>query len=48
MKGVSFTNYLNTYRMDIACRLLSTTDKSVSEIAYGVGFNNLSHFAGHF
>ena len=48
MKGVSFTNYLNTYRMDIACRLLSTTDKSVSEIAYGVGFNNLSHFCRTF
>ena len=48
MNGVSFTNYLNTYRMDIACRLLSTTDKSVSEIAYGVGFNNLSHFCRTF
>ena len=48
MKGVSFTNYLNTYRMDIACRQLSTTDKSVSEIAYGVGFNNLSHFCRTF
>ncbi len=48
MKGVSFTSYLNTYRMDIACRLLSTTDKSVSEIAYGVGFNNLSHFCRTF
>ena len=48
MKGISFTNYLNTYRMDIACRLLSTTDKSVSEIAYGVGFNNLSHFCRTF
>ena len=48
MKGVSFTNYLNTYRMDIACRLLSTTDKSVSEIAYGVGFNILSHFCRTF
>ena len=48
MKGISFTNYLNTYRMDIACRLLSTTDKSVSEIAYGVGFNNLSHLCRTF
>ena len=48
MKGISFTNYLNPYRMDIACRLLSTTDKSVSEIAYGVGFNNLSHFCRTF
>lgn len=48
MKGISFTNYLNTYRMDIACRMLSTTDKSVSEIAYGVGFNNLSHFCRTF
>lgn len=48
MKGVSFTSYLNTYRMDIACRLLSTTDKSVSEIAYGVGLIIYLIFAGHF
>lgn len=48
MKGISFSTYLNTYRIDTACHLLATTDKSISEIAYNVGFNSPSHFSRTF
>ena len=47
-KGISFTGYLNAYRIDMACRLLTATDRTVSEIAYATGFNNLSHFCRTF
>lgn len=37
-------NYLNTYRIERAARKLLTTDLSVTDIAYGCGFNDLSYF----
>lgn len=36
--------YLNTYRIEKAARRLSISDKSVTEIAYECGFNDLSYF----
>lgn len=36
--------YLNYYRIERACYELLSTNKSVTEIAYDSGFNNLSHF----
>ena len=42
--GCTFTGYLNSYRLSIACTLLSTTDKPVLEISYEAGFTNLSYF----
>ena len=37
-------NYLNSYRVERAARKLLATDESVTEIALGCGFNNLSYF----
>lgn len=36
--------YLNYYRTEVACNLLSTTALSVIDISYRCGFNNLSYF----
>lgn len=37
-------DYLNRQRIEQACYQLSTTDDSITEIAYGNGFNDLSYF----
>jgi len=36
--------YLNYYRIERACYQLTTTDLSVTEVAYNCGFNDLSYF----
>ncbi len=36
--------YLNSYRIEKACAKLRTSDKSVTEIAFLCGFNDLSYF----
>ncbi|WP_028981630.1 helix-turn-helix domain-containing protein [Sporocytophaga myxococcoides] len=36
--------YLNTIRLQEACRLLTETDRQVSDIAYKVGYANIPHF----
>ncbi|MEM9487117.1 MAG: AraC family transcriptional regulator [Cyanobacteria bacterium P01_F01_bin.116] len=40
--------YLHNHRMEKARQLLQTTDLSVSEVAYAVGFSNRSYFAAAF
>ncbi len=42
--GQTFKQYLNRLRLTEAKRLLRTTDRPVSEIAYAVGYNSVSHF----
>lgn len=42
--GKTFQAYLTDLRLGIACRQLLETDRRVSEIAYAVGFGNLSNF----
>lgn len=37
-------DYLNRQRIEKACYQLATTDDSITEIAYGSGFNDLSYF----
>jgi AraC-like DNA-binding protein len=37
-------NYINSLRLKKACELLYTTDKSVTEIAYFVGFRDSNYF----
>lgn len=37
-------DYLNYYRIEIACRKLHTDQRSITEIAYECGFNDLSYF----
>ena len=40
--------YLNAYRIECACEKLITTDRSVTEIAFSCGFNDLSYFTKTF
>lgn len=42
--GLSFTHYLNDYRLTMASRLLLTSDSSVLSIAEEVGIENPSYF----
>lgn len=42
--GKSFTGYINYIRLKEAEKLLLTTDKNISEIAYEVGFGSANYF----
>jgi AraC-like DNA-binding protein len=42
--GFSFSDYLNKIRIDQACQRIRNTDLSISQIAYDVGYRNLSQF----
>jgi AraC-like DNA-binding protein len=42
--NTSFKEYLNLIRLTESKRLLKETSLSVSEIAYKVGYNNITHF----
>ena len=42
--GMRFNDYLNSLRINTACRLLQRTDKTVTEISELVGFNTLRTF----
>lgn len=42
--GYTFTTYLNKLRLAEAARLIAEKDVNVSEIAYLVGYNNVSYF----
>lgn len=44
MMGKTPIQYLNYYRIECACELLSTSERSVSEVALSCGFNNISYF----
>ena len=44
MTGKSAIEYLNSYRVERACRKLLGSDQSITQIAYGSGFNDLSYF----
>lgn len=46
--GRSFTDYVIELRIGRACRLLSETRQTISEICFNVGFSNLSNFNKHF
>jgi len=46
--GVSPAVWLNRYRLEQAKRLLSTTDKSIAEIAAAVGISDQSYFTRQF
>ena len=46
--GKTFTTYLTTYRLQVAKRLLATTILNIGEIAFKVGFSDLSHFTRTF
>ena len=42
--GKTFVIYLNEYRIEFACRLLKLRKKSIAEICYQAGFNNVPYF----
>lgn len=43
-KGITFSRFLTQYRLHTACELLKHSRKSVSEIGYMTGFNDIPHF----
>ncbi len=46
--GVSFSVYLNIYRISMAKQMLKTTAKKISEIMNECGFSNAAHFTRSF
>lgn len=40
----SFSQFLNTVRIDQSCEMLRQTNKAITDIAYRCGYNSLSHF----
>lgn len=42
--GISFVQYLNDYRLEIASKMLLNTSDNVIDIAINTGFDNLSYF----
>ena len=42
--GKSFVDFLNEIRLGYATRMLIDSDKSISEICFECGFNNISNF----
>lgn len=42
--GKTFTEYINTLRIEIASRLLLESELSITEIAYNCGFNDANYF----
>lgn len=47
-QGMSFGQYLMHYRLERACERLSVGDVLTKEVAYSVGFNDLSYFTWAF
>lgn len=46
--GMTIFEYLNKIKIDYSCQLLLNSDRSVVNISYDCGFNNLSHFNKQF
>ena len=46
--GMTYMDYVLALRVSMACRLLLETDHGASEVAFQVGFNNLSNFNRQF
>lgn len=44
----SFSEFVNDIRIGHACKLLMSTDRTISEICYESGFNNLAYFNRRF
>lgn len=46
--GHTFSRFVNQLRTHHACRLLSTTDRSITDICYDAGYNNTANFNRQF
>lgn len=44
LTGITFSNYLIQYRIDLACAMLENGAESISQIAAGLGFFDTAHF----
>jgi AraC-like DNA-binding protein len=42
--GMSFVNYVNEYRITIACELLKKPDMNISQVCFTSGFNDIPYF----
>jgi len=42
--GMNISGYINKVRIDVAIELLNETDTKIIDIAYHIGFENLTHF----
>jgi len=42
--GKTYSNYLNELRINEACRMLTQTEKTISQISFDCGFETLSYF----
>lgn len=46
--GMNFSDYMNNHRINHACSLLKTTDKTITEISYEVGYSTIRSFNRNF
>ena len=46
--GKTFTQFVNEFRVAHACQLLADEHRSIAEVSFESGFNNLSHFNKQF
>jgi len=46
--GMTFVQYVNSLRVELACQHLSQADLTITDICYAVGFNNVSNFNRQF
>lgn len=46
--GMTFVQYVNSLRIELACQHLSQADLTITEICYEVGFRNVSNFNRQF
>lgn len=46
--GYTIFRFINRLRVEKACQLLQSTDLSVAQVAYRVGYNTFSHFSTQF
>ena len=46
--GIGINEYINKYRIEIACQLLKQTDIAITDIAFEVGFNSQKYFSTAF
>ena len=46
--GISFRDYVVRYRLRAACGLLKNPGSSVTDVAFAVGFNDVSYFSRMF
>lgn len=46
--GLTFVQYVNAARIELACQHLTQDDLTITEICYEIGFNNVSNFNRQF